>query len=352
MSGLYRDDRDIDDSFSATPVTPAAHRTRGHGAVRAVLAAASILIVAPGCDKAKQLAGGGGAEAAEPAAAERLDLSKHPDILFQVFGERDDARMMPIAVIDMGRLKPIVLASGGWRQFDQIYGKSGASYTLYRDGRAAGTATVRQGMWEKPEEPLYSLPNCQLMVPLSRVRLDARVKIGYTVEALASNATIGRNPSAAALSDADVAIAARQIGEEAAQRSRISSGTLATLNLNAQAIQVGAGTGPVVIASYVDPKAEDRAASGDKTASIFALGEPGEDGTYQLVYTHTVNGAADEAEYRRYIDHLDIDADGTDEIVLEGWDMRGASFLSFLRSQGGKWSELFRSRAQWCLDKG
>ena len=324
----------------------------GRAALRSAFALASILTVAPGCDKAKQIAGGGSAEVTEPAAASRLDLSSRPEILFQVFGESNDARMIPVAVIQGGRLEQIVLASSGWKQFDGMYGKSGTSYTLYSDGRPVGTTTVRQGMWEKPQEPLYSLPSCELMIPLSRVRLDTRMKLGFTVEAFASNGTLGRSAGSPGMSAADVADAARQVGEAAAQRARISSGTLESLTLSADAIEIRSGGAPVVIAAFTDPKADDKAAGGGKTASIFAIAEPAEDGGWQIVYSHIVNGSAQDAEYRRYIDHLDIDRDGTDEIVLEGWDASGTSFLSFLRADGTKWSEIFRSRAQWCLDRG
>lgn len=348
MSGFRRDHRDHNRSTSAVR-RPS---VRGRAALRGAFALASILTVAQGCDKARELAGGGGAEAAEPAAADRLDLSSRPEILFQVFGESNDARMIPIAVIQGGRLDQIVLGSAGWKQFDGMYGKSGTAYTLYADGRSVGTAVVRQGMWEKPQEPLYSLPNCALMIPLSRVRLETRLKLGFTVEAFASNATLGRASGSPGMRAADVEDAARQVGEAAAQRARISSGTLESLNLSADAIEVRAGGPPMIVATFTDPKADDKAASGGKTASIFAIAEPGEDGSWQIAYSHIVNGAADEAEYRRYLDHLDVDRDGTDEIVLEGWDASGTSFLSILRADGAKWSETFRSRAQWCLDRG
>lgn len=353
MSGFRRDHRDHSRSTSAVRSTPASHRSPGRArvAVRTAFALASILTVAQGCDKAKQLTGGGGGEAAEPAAESRLDLSSRPDILFQVFGESNDARMIPVAVIQGGRLEPIVLASAGWKQFDALYGKSGTSYSLYSDGRSVGSAIVRQGMWEKPQEPLYSLPSCQLIVPLSRVRLDTRLKIGFTVEAFASNATLGRAAGSPGMSAADVSDAARQVGAAAAQRARISSGTLESLSLSADAIEIRADGPPVIVAAFTDPKVDDKAASGAKTASIFAIAEPAEDGSWQIVYSHIVNGAADEAEYRRYLDHLDLDRDGTDEIVLEGWDASGTSFLSFLRSDGTKWTEMFRSRAEWCLDR-
>ena len=353
MSGFRRDHRDHNRSTSAVRSTPAPRRSPGRArvAVRTAFALASILTAAQGCDKAKQLTGGGGGEAAEPATESRLDLSSRPEILFQVFGESNDARMIPVAVIQGGRLEQIVLASAGWKQFDTMYGKAGTTYTLYSGGRSAGSAVVRQGMWEKPQEPLYSLPSCQLMIPLSRVRLDTRMKLGFTVEAFASNATLGRAAGSPGMSAADVSEAAWQVGGAAAQRARISSGMLESLTLSADAIEIRAGGPPAIVAAFTDPKADDKAASGGKTASIFAIAEPAEDGSWQITYSHIVNGSAEDAEYRRYLDHLDVDRDGTDEIVLEGWDASGSSFLSFLRSDGAKWTEMFRSRAQWCLDR-
>src|SRR5688500_11273438 len=253
MSGFRRDHRDHNRSTRAVRRPSVG----GRAALRGAFALASILTVAQGCDKARELAGGGGAEAAEPAAADRLDLSSRPEILFQVFGESNDARMIPIAVIQGGRLEQIVLGSAGWKQFDGMYGKSGTSYTLYADGRSVGSAIVRQGMWEKPQEPLYSLPSCELMIPLARVRLDTRMKLGFTVEAFASNATLGRASGSPGMRAGDVEDAARQVGEAAAQRARISSGTLESLSLSADAIEVRAGGPPMIVATFTDPKADD-----------------------------------------------------------------------------------------------
>ena len=48
------------------------------------------------------------------------------------------------------------------------------------------------------------------------------------------------------------------------------------------------------------------------------------------------------AEFRRYIDHLDINGDGIDEIVLEGWQFAGETYVSVLGYANGEWSEVFR----------
>ena len=309
---------------------------------------ATILMVTLGCDKAKELAGGARAQAAVPAS-EQLDLSSKPEILFQVFGERDDPRMIPIATIDQGRLKPIVLSAAGWKQFDAIYMRSGSSYTLFRDGRPAGTVEVRQGMWEKPN-PLYSLPRCELLTPLAAVTMDGSLRSGYTVEYLASTATLGAAPAGKPFSSAEAETAARALGSAVGIDAGISRRTLDALDFRAVSIMTGTTEAPTIVASYVDPGAEMSSGSEGQTAHVFAIGDRDAAGGYQASFTHTVNGPSSSAEYRRFVDHLDIDRDGVDEIVLEGWDSGGETFLSILTYDSGRWRESFRARSSWCLD--
>lgn len=309
---------------------------------------ATILMVTVGCDKAKELAGGARAQAAVPAS-EQLDLSRKPEILFQVFGERDDPRMIPIATIDAGRLKPIHLSAAGWKQFDAMYMRAGMSYPLFRDGRPAGTVEVRQGMWEKAS-PLYSLPRCELLTPLSAVTMDGSLRTGYTVEYLASTATLGSAPAGKPFSSAQAEAAARALGAAVAVDAGITRRTLDSLDFRAVSIMTGTTDAPTIVASYVDPGAEMASAAEGQTAHVFVIGDRDAAGGYQASFTHTVNGPISKAEYRRFVDHLDIDSDGTDEIVLEGWEYGGETFLSVLAYDDGRWRESYRARSSWCLD--
>ena len=309
---------------------------------------ATILMVTVGCDKAKELAGGARAQAAVPAS-EQLDLSRKPEILFQVFGERDDPRMIPIATIDAGRLKPIHLSAAGWKQFDAIYMRGGMSYPLFRDGRPAGTVEIRQGMWEKPT-PLYSLPRCELLTPLSAVSMDGSLRTGYTVEYLASTAALGSAPAGKPFSQAEAETAARALGSAVGVDAGITRRTLDSLDFRGVSIMTGTTDAPTIVASYVDPAAEMSSSAEGRTAHVFAIGDRDADGGYQASFTHTVNGPVASAEYRRFVDHLDIDKDGVDEIVLEGWGSAGETFLSVLTYDNGRWRESYRARSNWCLD--
>ena len=310
---------------------------------------ATILMVALGCDKAKELAGGARAQAAVPAGAQ-LDLSKKPEILFQVFGERDDPRMIPIAAIEGNRLKPILLSAAGWKQFDAIYLRSGTSYSLYRDGRPAGSVDIRQGMWEKPS-PLYSLPRCELLTPLAAVTMDGSLRTGYTVEYLASTATLGATPpEGKPFSPAQTETAARALGAAVGQSAGIARRTLDSLDFRGVSVMAGTTGAPTIIASFVDPAAEMSTGTQGKTAHVFAIGDRDAAGGYEATFTHTVNGPATSAEYRRYVDHLDMTGDGVDEILLEGWAFGGDTFLAVLSYESGRWRETYRARSSWCLD--
>ena len=74
-------------------------------------------------------------------------------------------------------------------------------------------------------------------------------------------------------------------------------------------------------------------------------------GSYAPTFRHSASGSVGSAEFRRYIDHLDLNGDGIDEIVLEGWQFAGETFVSVLSYSNGEWRESFRGRSSWCLSK-
>ena len=320
---------------------------------RALLA--SILILATACDKAKELAIGTAAEGAptssDPVAAQPLDLSQKPNILFQLFGEKDDPRMIPVAAIQNGTLKLIGLTTAGWRQFDAMYDRSGNSYFVFHDGHQVGTARVKQGMWEKPDQPLYTLPNCQLLTPLAAVSLEGGIDPGYTVELLASSAQLSAPLRGKPLPAAETERIARDVAYPVAQAAGISKAALDSLDFRGVSVSTGATGAPTVIATFIDPHVDDQS-GGDAshTAHVFVIADRDASGAYHATFSHAQNGALGKADFRRYMDHLDINGDGVDEIFLAGWQYGGDTFLSVLGYQNGKWSEVFHGRSSWCLD--
>lgn len=314
---------------------------------------ATTLVLALGCDKARELAGDSkGAQASETPAADRLDLSTRPDILFKIYGERDDPRMIPIGVMRGGSLEAISLGASGWKQFDSKYDKAGTRYSVYENGRSIGGAKVRRGMWDAGHEALYSLPSCQLLTPQAAVTLEAGVAPSYTVSLFASTKTL-RNAPVATMSRAGAARIAKPIAAAVARAAGIGEGELNGLDMHAWAIATGVSDEPTIVATLVDPRSDEQSSAGERTLHILLIADkPSGASEYRTTFSHTLNGDASSGEFRRYIDHLDVAGDGVTEIVLEGWKYGGDTFLTFLRYKNGAWAELYRSRSSWCLDDG
>jgi hypothetical protein len=307
------------------------------------LAAIAASIVVAGC---------GSKGEASPASKDETRLGTHPDILFEVFGEREDPRMIPLAVIDHGKLRHIVLSPDHWRQFDEIYNRSGTAYTLYQDGGVAGIATVKQGMWEKRNAPLYSLPNCQHLVPLAAVQLDSKVNAAITVEYLATATPFpsAANPKPEALTRDDAVKTARDVALKVGTDAGISRALLDSLDYHGLAVNTGATSEPTLIASFIDPNADETGPHGSGTAFVFTVADK-TGAEYTPTFSKTVNGRSSHQDFRRYVDHIDIDGDGVDELVLEGWRPGGGSYPVILKYVGGRWQEIYRGTDNWCLDK-
>jgi hypothetical protein len=291
---------------------------------------------------------GESAEADWPTRAARLDLTKRPVIVFQLFGERDDPRMVPVAAVIDGILKPIELTASGWREFDAMYTRSNRTYSLYRDGAQIGDVRVRRGMWERRDEPLYSLPGCRLVTPLAAVSLETEARLSFTVEALAvtSGVTPQSRPPIKPVKGMDAR--ARRLAMDVAKSAGIDTSSLTPSAFHFSAINTGATKSPTLVVSYLDPESSDRNGA---TAHVFALADEVGGGSFEPTFKHTASGSVGSAEFRRYIDHLDLNGDGVDEIVLEGWQFAGETYVSVLSYSSGEWRETFRGRSSWCLSK-
>jgi hypothetical protein len=310
----------------------------------------TIVTVVTGCDKAKGFIGGDRPAPPEIAPGEALNLAARPDILFQIFGEKEDPRMIPIAAIEDGQLKTISLSSTGWHQFDAMYLRRGKSYKLYQDGRTRGTVTVRQGMWERPDNPLYTLPGCQALTPLASVTVTGLTKASYTVEALASSFERPASRPPKSLADAELARTGRKIAIEAGAPESVDPKMLDALDFRAVAINTGATNSPTIVASYIDPTAADAGSATANTVHLFVIADRDVDG-YAPTMAHVVNGPIAGAVYRRFFDHLDLTGDGIDEIIAEEWRIGQETSLVVVAWANGRWREVFRGRSSWCLDE-
>ncbi len=301
-----------------------------------------ILLAVAACKKSEPAVNP--ADVIVPLGAPALDLSTDPQLLFQVFGDRDSPHMMPLAVVVKTAIKPIGLTPAGWKELDKKYFAAGTKYPFYVEGTAPGELAVAH-------DTLYALPGCKIVKPMAAVTLAFTTpRSDQTIEFLASTVPLVTRPSdgRALMTSADIAKLARSIGHEIGKKGNLTASSLDSLNFHARVIPTGTGKAPTLLISFIDPNAGD-AKSGSWTGHIFALADSGASG-YAPTYRHVVKGDSRTVEFQRLVNHVDIDGDGVDEIIVEAWKFGATSDLVVLSYKAGVWQEVLRVKQDWCLD--
>ena len=296
---------------------------------------ASILSLAAGCDKRAP---------DRPPLPAQTSLANKPRALFLVFGDKADPRVLPVATLHEGRITPIRLGGDGWRNFDHLYFAVDSKLPLYEDGVQLGDAVIRRGMWEG-NNALYKLPGCKSLRPLAAATLSGPPSRDVTLELLATSAPLVtpgmRPPPTRADSDSASAFVTR-----IAQHEGLTSAARSELDAVLKVIPTGATSHPTVVGSFM----ERGSGVTGKPRHLFVIGD-WSDSTKGYVPSLTQVRGDSLPEFRRLIDHADLTGDGVDELVLEGWQNRGDSYLIFLRYQLGRWREAARGATSWCADK-
>jgi hypothetical protein len=300
-------------------------------AIFGVAVLGSILTATAGCDKN-----------AEPAeVVHRTSLANKPNIVFLLFGDHSDPRILPVATAIDGQLAPVSLDAQGWRQFDHIYFRPGTSLSLYRDGRSDGEGIIRRGMWDA-SGPLYKLPRCRSVKPLAALTPRKSESGEVMLERIATSDPLAPSPEREPVPRSAIDTA-RALALRVSQHEGITRNARAGLDLAVFAIRTGATRAPTLVMSYM----ERGGGIQGHPRHLFILADSTADG-YAPSFIHSADDSL--PEFRRYIDHADITGDGVDELLLEGWENGGDSFLLFLRYTNGKWREMARGETSWCAD--
>jgi hypothetical protein len=295
---------------------------------------ASILTAAVGCDKRAE------GEPLDAPVRLQTSLAGKPTVLFQLFGDPADPRLLPVAIMGHGRISPIHLDGDGWRTFDKLYFKPGARVTLYHDGAPMTSAVVQRGMWTGGA-PLYKLPGCRAPRPMAAVKLDSVPEEMTTLDLVGTSDPVPASPRTdLTAADED---SARAMAEQVARRAGLLPAARAEMNLSVRALRTGISSRPTLLASFM----EKPTAAGLRPRQVFALGDSSATG-YSVSFFHAPKDST--PEFRRLIDHVDLTGDGVDEIVLEGWKPGSDSYPIVLKFINGSWHELARGASTWCAD--
>jgi hypothetical protein len=301
-----------------------------------------ILLAAAACEKSKPAQNP--ADAIVPDGVPALDLAAKPQILFQVFGDRESPRIMPIAAVLNGVIKPIGLTARGWKQLGSQYMATGTKYPFYVEGGEPGELTIAR-------DTAYTLPGCSAVKPMSVVQLAfKKPREDPTVEFLSSSGPPAPQHAEPGklMTSADIAQLGRSIGHAVGKRVNLSAAELDSLDFHARMIPTGATKAPTLLVSFIDPNSGG-AKSGSGTGHVFALADSGVNG-YEATYVHAVKGDSKAVEFQRVVNHVDIDGDGADEIIVEAWKYASDNDLVVLSFKAGRWQEVLRVKQDWCLD--
>ncbi|MBX7119925.1 MAG: hypothetical protein K1X31_13110 [Gemmatimonadaceae bacterium] len=303
---------------------------------------ASILALLSACDKPK----------APPAAAAPdrplTSLSAQSTILFNVFGDATAPRVVPIAVVEGGRVAELVLDAAGWRQLDSMFLAKGRTLTVYRDGAAAGEFTVTRPMFTD-EGALYALPGCQLLVPQAEGRLSTELAPDALVDYIASSTPLAQTAQTERMPK-DAAEKGRTLANTIAAAREVGPEELGHLNFDARWLPSGAGPAKrTLLASYLDASGGDAGAGAGHSSMILALAEDSA-GTLVPSYQHVSSGEARAVDMQRLVNHADLDGDGVDELLIEEWKYAATPEIGVLKYAQGKWRMIFRVPNEWCLD--
>ena len=298
------------------------------------MAVATILTAAVACDKRAQ------GEPLDEAPRPQTSLAGKPTVLFQLFGDPADPRLLPVAIMGHGRLSPITLDASGWRTFDKLYFKPGARMSVYHDGSPLTVAVVQRGMWTGGT-PLYRLPGCRAPRPMAAVKLDSVPDEMTSLDLIGTSDSVppATRPALTA-TDQD---SARAFAERVARRAALLPAARSEMDLSVRAMHTGTSGMPTLLATFL----EKPSSFGLRPRQVFALGDSTAAG-YDVTFYHAPRDST--PEFRRLVDHLDLTGDGVDEVVLEGWKTGGDSYPIVLKYTNGRWHELARGAGTWCAD--
>ena len=276
----------------------------------------------------------------KPTPKAQVVSSASRQIVFAVLN--DGTTLEPIGYVSKGKFSEPVNGSGDKAQiksFAKTYYKAGQAYPLIFGGAKGGTVSVKT-----------SNANAECAPNTANVRTTgvhmSKLLMGLgTNMSVKTTASTRRKPTASEKAEAD-AIATAEFLKE-----KLTPKTLHYQNLTA--INVGGGSGDVLVGSYWIEI--DKLTRG----LLFFIADRGKGGKYSVGYREyrkvdqadVMSGnisAVDEGIYHELLlDYLDINGDGVAEIFTYQQGFEGAGFTAFQRS-GSHWAKAYEFNNYHC----
>lgn len=260
-------------------------------------------------------------------------------VLYMGYRDGDQATLVPVAEIVPDGLVPVegIGSVEASRSFAAAHLTPGSEFTLFSEGARIGSFTAES--FSVDERFCRVRPQVQGRIEL---RLGAATvqkflavptrdgsELGYGTYSPVVQTTVLRNTSLRMARGVMPAVSA--LGPE----------DLLNIRRDVQMFRARPGATPSVVATFVyaDDLAVGPSALG--AYSVFLIADDDDGAGYRRTHVDYRLHSRDGKGAARYFDHLDIDGDGSDEVVLEVMGER-SMWLSTLTRQGGAWVEGYR----------
>lgn len=257
-------------------------------------------------------------------------------VVFAVHKYEAEAQIDPVAVITRGRYAapPLggdtTLETARFKRFLRDFYRPGRKFRVLFGGGEAGSAEVRK----------YLDPGCVGME--ASVSLQTSARLGGQVAALATNsAALGRGKGTRRAPTEPERAAALELARRSFRRHKVSAARVEKMETNNLTAADLNGDGRAeLIGSFIitgEFGVED---------ALLLIAEPGiDDFAVTLDWFH--HGQEADSHYRRLVDVLDLDGDGTAEVIVQGIYYESHDYFIY-KKQRGAWRVVYQGGGGGC----
>ena len=311
-----------------------------------------IVIVATGCDNVEW----GGIDVSLRSPSESLVSDSPPDevevvedtvsdgpslgpVLYLGYRDGDQATLVPVAEIRPEGLFPIegIGSVEASRSFVAEHLTPGLEFTLFSDGAQVGSLSAE--VFSVDERYCRVRPQLRGHIELTTAAATVRKFLAVPVR---EGRELGYGPYSPVVQTTDLRNTSLRMALRVIRAvGALLPGDVIDIRQDVQMFRAQPGATPTVVGTFVyaDDLVVGPAPPG--AYSIFLTADDDDGAGYRRTYVDYRVHSRDGKGAARYFDHLDIDGDGSDEVVLEVMG-EGSMWLSTLTRQGGAWVEQYR----------
>jgi len=254
-----------------------------------------------------------------------LDVQRHVDTIF----------VSPVALFERGQFNPPYSKINGdlpRRRFVEKYFSSPKKYHLIFGAGDAGTLTITSGYWQDGSYAYGELAPAATVGERIKGELHA---LATNSETLARSSVWRRSPTA------DERAAAIDLAKEAFLQNRTPATLLSKMEvINLTSIDVDGDDQAELVGTFKTPQAR-----ADKPPHwLFLIAEAGHQGSYRATKVN-YQFNPEQTQYplgeEMFVDYLDIDGDGTGEVVTRFTAHDFFEIFEIYQRKNGKWLQVF-----------